>query len=278
MKSVLFTGASGYLGSTIIQTFLCNKKVSKSFDIKVASYVVDEIHRKAKPKWKGEVHECFEIDPSSRSGNLSKAFENVDYAVLIPWARSKSVEMMRNMISVCKSNGVQHIIVLSQYVPGRDSLIGMEYKEVEELVEFSNINYTIIRLGILTHRLHWFKEDIINKVLPLPTKNGRFAPLNEQDVGEMINILLQDIGVYKNKYYTLTGPELFDGRQIARVISQVLDMNVEFVDIKESAAEKLLFDSGVDEKKSKVSNVFNLRHGLSFLPIYLVVHMRKNHL
>jgi uncharacterized protein YbjT (DUF2867 family) len=83
--------------------------------------------------------------------------------------------------------------------------------------------------------------------LPLPIKDGRFAPLDNDDAAEFAVTLFMNPERHAAKAYHLTGPQVVSGHEIAAIANRALQRSVRYVNVSLSNCKKLMLDSGLEE-------------------------------
>jgi hypothetical protein len=76
------------------------------------------------------------------------------------------------------ADNVKFVCLISTIRLDRPSRFGNEFREMEDEIERSGLNYSFIRCGLEMQTLFLFAPDLRKGVLPLPLRNGRVALLN----------------------------------------------------------------------------------------------------
>jgi uncharacterized protein YbjT (DUF2867 family) len=180
----------------------------------------------------------YPIDPANKE-TLERALEGVDAAFL--WqAPNESEQLLKDFIDVAENMGVQNLVILSSYYSHPNS--GHEIEAY--LSSKSIIQYTFLRVPFFTHHFDIYKNTIINeRVLSLPIgTEGSFAPLDDRDFAEVVATLLvsPNGNLHNQASYTLTGPRLYTGPELAERLSIIINDHVTFLGTSLNEAERYL--------------------------------------
>jgi len=123
-----------------------------------------------------------------------------------------------------------------------------QFKECEDIVENSNLCWTVIRCVL-------FQETVLNFIdfdpdgsLSLAILEGKFCPVTLRDIAEVAaTILLGRPRDHAYKIYNLTGPELLSGKDIAHIVSELVEEEIRFVSPSAKEMSKLWRQIGCDE-------------------------------
>jgi uncharacterized protein YbjT (DUF2867 family) len=138
--------------------------------------------------------------------------------------------MEKAFVASAKKCGIQHFVKLSspEAVEGTTSPIPLVHIAVENSIRESGMDYTIIRP-------HFFMQNLLGSAngaresgkLSMPMGKGNISPTDCRDTGEFFAEILTDAsGTHINKSYDISGPELMDFSDAARVIGEVLGREV----------------------------------------------------
>lgn len=223
----LITGATGNIGSQLIK-----KLSNENVNIRAA---VHSLSRSNKIQTIG-VRDLVEIDFDMPSEIQYSIFEDVDKIFLL--TPNFDTRGIVKLLEEAKKAGVQHIIQLSS---DSVSLVSSEsagtkiFKEKEKMIQESGIPYTILRPTAFMQNFltNGFTIKTQNRFY-LPWGKGKVSSVDTRDIASVAaKILISDSENYKNKSYSITGPEALSCYDIAKIFSEVLENNIEFVDISE---------------------------------------------
>jgi NAD(P)H dehydrogenase (quinone) len=241
-KTVLVAGGTGNAGYSALQCLL----ESSCFNVKAGIYKKSD--RRGLVKELPGIQSVHEYDASYIDKNMESAFKDVDYAYLVPPRSKNRVSHIENYVKLCKKHSIKFIVLFSMMRPKQGfSQYSKDYEAMEKCVEKSGVQFSIIKSSMHQQSLFLFQPDILKGSLPLPIGNGKFAPVNICDVSRMlVKIFCDPVGHYRY-IYSVTGPELVDGSQMAAIASESLGINVKFLNISSDNCKDLLMDSGLEE-------------------------------
>jgi uncharacterized protein YbjT (DUF2867 family) len=138
---------------------------------------------------------------------------------------------MLPFIEAAKAAGAQHIVYVS-VPPAGDSKVVPHYT-VERAIEASGVPYTFLRAAffsqnlcrdITTHAVDIAAHDEIF----IPAGNGLTSFIDSRDVAEVAVKVMRDPAAHRNRAYELTGPEVLDFHQVARIFTDVLGRPIRY--------------------------------------------------
>jgi uncharacterized protein YbjT (DUF2867 family) len=229
--SFLITGATGNIGRELI------KILSKeNTHIRAA---VHSVSKSDKILSLG-IRDIVEMDFDKPSEIQFSIFKDVKKVFLLtPNFDTKGVS---KILEEAKKAGVKQIIQLSSdSISLASSALskGIEiFKEKEKIVQESGIPHTILRPTAFMQNFlnNSFTIKTQNKFY-LPWGNGKVSSVDTRDIASIAaKILISDSKNYENKIYSITGPEPLSCNDIAKIFSEVLGFDVEYVNVSEEEA------------------------------------------
>ena len=215
MESILVTGASGNVGSYVLD-FLKNRE-----EIEVIAAVSSpESAKKLDTRIKSVVLNFEKPD------TFVNALENIDRIFLMrPPQISKTKTTFLPFIELAKKKGVKHIVFLS--------LIGVEnnkivpHYKIEQYILASGIPYTFLRAGFFMQNLNTTHlSDIKNlRKIILPAGNGKTSFVDTRDIAEVAALALSENNHFFKKY-NLTGNEALTNFEVAELMSKELKTKI----------------------------------------------------
>ncbi|CAG8559707.1 3781_t:CDS:2 [Paraglomus brasilianum] len=190
------------------------------------------------PFWSSRVSIICSID-SENKDTIREALKNVNAAFL--WkAPGDPEDLLKSFVDVAEENGVQNLVILSTY----HSYLASG-QEIETYVSSKSIpRYTFLHVPFFTHHFDIYKNTIIKeKTLSLPIgTEASFAPLDDRDFAEVVVTLLlsPDDNLHNQTTYTLTGPKLYTGPELAERLSVIMNDHVKFFGTSLNEAEQQL--------------------------------------
>jgi uncharacterized protein YbjT (DUF2867 family) len=233
MSTILVTGATGTIGSHVVQALS-----------QVPGVAVRAATRGGKnPFGAGVSTVNFDYDAPA---SLRDAVAGVEKIFLLTPFVPNQVELAARLLEVARSAGVKHVVKLSAIGCDQEPTIqlGRWHREVERLVEGSGLAYTFLRPNN-------FHENFLNYYPPQPDGNiympwgdSGASFLGGADIAEVAKLALTRPG-HEGKAYTLTGPAALTIAHAARVIGEVSGRTIRYVDVPEDAARKGMLDAGM---------------------------------
>jgi uncharacterized protein YbjT (DUF2867 family) len=229
--SFLVTGATGNIGFELI-------KILSKENVHIRA-TVHSISRSDKILSLG-IKDIVEIDFDKASEIPSSIFKDIDKMFLLtPNFDTKGLpEILEN----AKKIGVKHIVNLSSDSASIESSSisakGIEiFKEKEKIIQQSGIPCTILRPTAFMQ--NFFNNSFTIKTQKrfyLPWGNGKVIFVDTRDIAAIAGKILVSDKDYKNKIYSITGYEALSCHDIARIFSEVLKVDVEYVNVSNEQA------------------------------------------
>lgn len=187
-----------------------------------------------------------------RPETLPAAFQGVDKLFLIIGNVENREEHAKNAIDAAvAAKGVKHVLFYSVFGAEYESILfGRQFRFGEKYLEASGLPWTHLRTIFFQENFAGWAEGIKQGAFYFGIRDGRFAPLNVGDIGEIAANILAGSG-HEGKAYAVTGPELLSGEDFARVFGEVSGKPVQYVSPDQATTLKSLLDSGWPEWQAK---------------------------
>ena len=227
MSKILVTGATGQLGS-----YLINKLLEKVSPEEITVLVRDE-HKAEALKNKGvQIMVGNYNDPAS----LVKAFKGIDKLYFISSSEMMNrVEQHENVVKAAIEAKVGHIFYTSAQRKSEDgsspsAIITNDHVKTDEIIKQSELTYTILKHGLYSDILPLFMGDkvIETGTVFLPAANGKAAFASRKDMAEAGAILLTTNG-HENKTYEISGVDSLSFQDIAGILSELSGKSIQYV-------------------------------------------------
>ncbi|RSD26887.1 SDR family oxidoreductase [Mesobacillus subterraneus] len=213
--SILVTGFNGKIGHEVAR-----KLRDKQIPIKCAVRNVNIAREKH-----GSEYDFVELD-FSKPDTFEDALEGID-GIFLMYPPGDSIEFEK-FIALFQIKGGRHIVYLSvkdvQFMPF------IHHYKNEKLIKKYKISYTFLRAGYFMQNLNDFLKDELKerKRIFVPAGKGRTSFTDARDIAEVAAIALRRPEEHKNKKYTITGDVALDFYEVAEMMTEILNMKVEY--------------------------------------------------
>ena len=227
MSKILVTGATGQLGS-----YLINKLLEKVSPEEITALVRDENKAEA---LKNKGVQIIVGNYEDRA-SLVKAFKGVDKLYFISSSEMMNrVEQHENVVKSAVEAKVGHIFYTSVQRKSEDrsspsAIITNDHVKTDEIIKQSDMTYTILKHGLYSDILPMFMGDKVVETgtVFLPAANGKAAFASRKDMAEAGAILLTTNG-HENKTYEISGVDSLSFHDIAGILSELSGKSIQYV-------------------------------------------------
>jgi NAD(P)H dehydrogenase (quinone) len=158
-------------------------------------------------------------------------------------------------IFAARKVGIRHIVYTSiiNATTNNPALVARDHRLTEEALVRSGVSYTILRNQLYMDSLVDEAAQAI-KTGDLYTNAGRgkWAPVSREDCGMAAAIVLTTPG-HEGKVYDITGPELINHLDLAKLIGEVTGKRVRVIDVDDATFMSRGLRAGMSEVAVKVS-------------------------
>jgi uncharacterized protein YbjT (DUF2867 family) len=144
-------------------------------------------------------------------------------------AADEGTTQTANAVQAAAEAGIRHVVQLSSQGAGLEPMIaaGQYHLDRERVLQRSDLDWTILRCGLfMSNVLYWADSIRQDGTVRHSTGDGRFAPIDPADVGEVAAQALLRPG-HAGKTYELTGNELLTTQDqvgtLARIVGKPID-------------------------------------------------------
>ncbi|MEO1645400.1 MAG: SDR family oxidoreductase [Chloroflexota bacterium] len=217
METILITGATGNVGAEVV----------RSLPDTVQGRLAVRNVRKAQSQI-DTVHDFVPFDFLD-SHTFAPALTNVDRVFLVRPPQLADVSIFEAFINVASECGIKQIVFLS--LQGIERVYFVPHAKIEKAIIASGIPFTFLRAGFFMQNLDTtHRQDIAEKHdVFVPAGNSQTAFIDVRDIGAVAAHVLTTTG-HKNRAYTLTGRELLNYHEVAKLFSDVLPFTVTYSD------------------------------------------------
>lgn len=249
---ILVTGATGHLGSAVIDHLL--KTVSPST---IAAFARSE--EKAAPlKAKGIQVRMGDYHDKAA---LAAAMQGVEKLLFISSSDfNDRPGQHRNVVDAAKNAGVKHIFYTSVTMQNAEhSAIGYlmaDHFTTEAYIKSSGLTYTLLQNNLYMEVLPMFLgANVFETGVFFPAGTGKTAFVSRLDLAEATANAVTGSG-HENKEYQLTGPVSHSFADVAELLSAQSGKSVAYTDAPAEIFENVLQQAGLPEVVIKMSSSF----------------------
>jgi uncharacterized protein YbjT (DUF2867 family) len=229
---ILVTGATGKNGAEIIRRLSGRKE-------RVRAMV--RRHNGILPGTPNVELEYVEADFDD-SASLRKVLRDVQRAFLVTNSSEHVQERQLRFVDLAREAGVRHIVYLSQLHAASDSPLRFlrYHAAVEEALRRSGMTYTNLRPNLYMQGLLMIGHTIASEGRFLaPAGDARVSVVDVRDIAAIAVAALTRSG-HEGKTYDITGPEALTHAEMAAQLSEALERQVAFVDVREQEFREAL--------------------------------------
>ena len=252
---ILITGATGNLGKATID-FLLRKGVSANNIVAL----VRDVAKVEELKAKGINIKIGDYDDYT---SLTKAFVGVEKLLLVSGSDlEKRGNQQENVIKAAKESGVKHIYYTSferknETKTSPIHLVATAHINTENLIKASGMDYTIFRNNLYLDILPmFFGENVLTTGVFLPAGDTKAAFALRMDMAEAIANVLTSEG-HENKDYAFSNTENISVPEMAKILSEVVGKEINYVSPPVDVFVDALSDVGVPIEYVKMTADFS---------------------
>ena len=240
---ILVTGATGQLGSQIVENLL--KQVSPS---EIAVLVRDE--EKAKELKEKGVQ--IRIGDYTNPNSLVEAFKDIKKLILISSNDfNDRIDQHKNAIDAAKQAGVKHIIYTSMSMNDIETsplkAFLKDHYETEDYIKQNGFTYTIMQHSLYSDVIPMFLgEQVLETGVFFPAGEGRVAYASRTDLAEAIaKVALSN--AFDNQSLPMTNIENYSHADVAKILTELSGKEVPYVNPTPEVFEETLKGFGLPE-------------------------------
>jgi uncharacterized protein YbjT (DUF2867 family) len=242
-ESILVTGASGNIGSEVVNLLLA---VAPAVSIKAAVHSRQNV-KKVKD---GDRVKVIPID-YNESDTLRQALKDVDKLFLLTPDVPNASDLASNAVTEAKKAGIRHIVKQSVMGADLEADVGTMrlHRQVEEIIEQSGIPFTFLRPNEFMQNFINFHSPSIkgNNAFYIPLEDAKVSLVDVRDIAAVAVKSLTDEDLHKNKTYLITGPEALSYHQVAEILSNRIGRKINYVNISDEEARAAMKEIGLSD-------------------------------
>ena len=242
---IIISGASGQLGSLVIDELLARKVDPKDLILVSRTPHTDHLNayaaRGASVRF-GDFNQPESLDAAYRGGTRM-------LLISINGGGGDRPELHRVAIDAAVRAGVKQIAYTSYVNADRyeDSTIAVDHLRTERILQESGVAWTLLRNQIYANGLVDQAVQIVSEGRYVThTPDARVAYVTREDCAAAAAAVLATPG-HDNKAYNITGPDAIGPRELVALASEISGKPVELVVLSEADYRRRLADSGMPE-------------------------------
>lgn len=239
---ILVTGATGHLGSAVIQQLLTRLPARQ-----IAALARDE-GKASGLRGKGVDVRLGRYDDVA---SLDAAMRGIEKLLLISGSdQGDPLQDHKNVVDCAKKAGVGCIAYTSRSLKNRDGLANELMKrhfQTEDYIKESGLTHVFFRNALYMDTVPLFVgEKVFDTGINLPAGDGKVAFALRRELGEAAaNVLAQS--VTGDKVYRLTGHEAWSFGDVAQTLTELSGKDVRYTPVETSAFKAQMKERGVPE-------------------------------
>ncbi|MGY2131144.1 SDR family oxidoreductase [Hymenobacter sp. HD11105] len=239
---ILITGATGHLGSAVLQTLL-----QKTAATQLAAFVRDE-HKAADLQAQGV---SIRVGSYDDIASLDRAMQSVEKVLLISGGgEDDALQQHYNVVDAAKRAGVRCLAYTGRALKDPSTLVNqlmVRHFQTEDYIQASGLNYILFRNILYMDTLPLFTGPrVFETGIRLPAGQGRVAYALRSEMGEAIaNVLLEN--TCDNRTYHFTGSEAYSFDDVAAALTAASGKPVAYTPIEQGTFAASMQERGVPE-------------------------------
>ncbi|UOQ91759.1 NmrA family NAD(P)-binding protein [Halobacillus shinanisalinarum] len=171
--------------------------------------------------------ECKQLDFNDPA-TYDNAFRGMKSMFLRRPAKVSQVSDMKRLLLAAKQAGVKKIVYLS--LLGSEKMPFLPDRKIEKLIMNMGFEFTFLRSSFfMQNLLTQHLEDIRDHhQIYVPAGNGKLSFIDARDVAEIAFLSLIHTG-FQNNSFKLTGSQSLTYYEVAKILSEELDFNVNYI-------------------------------------------------
>ncbi|KAA6439288.1 SDR family oxidoreductase [Dyadobacter flavalbus] len=255
---ILVTGATGSLGSAVIETLL--KRIPAS---SIAILTRNE-EKRFSFQARGFLAYLGDFDDIP---SLDNAMKEVEMVLLISAGdEGDRMQQHRNVVDAAKRAGVSGIAYTSRALRDQDTLsnpLMADHFATEDYIRKSGLRYTIFRNALYMDAIPLFVgRQVFQTGIIQSAGMGKVAFALRKEMGEAIAKIMLNEGC-QNKTYKFTGGMAYSFDDIAHALTDLSGIEVSYTPVESPAFEAILIKKGIPAAVVKKITDFNtdIRNG-----------------
>jgi uncharacterized protein YbjT (DUF2867 family) len=242
---ILITGATGNIGSTLIQKFATTNIPVRAL-VRARRVGSPSSHYQAKQIAASNI-EVVSGD-FSEAESLISAMQGVKKLFLLSSLDPQMSQLQQQVINIAKQTDVEHIVKLSVENANPDSELTVMrwHGEVEQYLKASGLAWTNLRPG-------YFMQNLLMSATTIQTQNCFFtihdeitAAIDTRDIAAVAFDVLTNSG-HEQKNYHLTGAEILSYSQMLQQLELILGRKIQLIQLPQDNYRQGMIDAKIPE-------------------------------
>lgn len=181
--------------------------------------------------------------------SLINAMQGIERAFIVTAISPEHVQWHQNFYDAAKQAGVKHIVKFSGFGASTSSTseIIRHHGESDQLLKDSGLTYTILQPNSFFQNILGSLATINSQnAFYMPLKNAKQSLIDVRDIAEVAVAALTESG-HENKVYRLSGAESLSFGEVAKILSDNTNRDIQYVDVPPEAAKQGMMDAGMPE-------------------------------
>ncbi|AGH94515.1 SDR family oxidoreductase [Pseudobdellovibrio exovorus] len=236
--TLLVTGASGNLGRLVVENLLQTVEANR---------IIATSRQPEKLKDLAAKGVQVRLADFERPETLDAAFAGADRILIVSTDQvGARVQGHQRAIKAAQQSGAQHILYTS--LPNAERIAGIlasEHAATEKTIRESGLNYTLLRHNLYFEvALQTLTGGYERGQMAGVAGKGQVAYVSREDCARAAAAALISAGS-ENREFDITGSEAFNYDQLAKILSEITNRQIGYLNIEEDQFKSALVSSGV---------------------------------
>ena len=252
MNSILVTGASGHMGTVVLETLLRKLQPGQIHALTRSPEKAAAFRLKGLNAFLGDYNDV----PA-----LEQAMQGVDTVLLISAGDAGNrMQEHQNVIDAAVKTGVSQIAYTGRSLQNRETLANKLMEEhflTEDLIQASGMKYILFQNALYMDAIPLFVgPNVFETGIQLPAGGGKVAyALRSEQAEAIANVLLHED--FQNQTYRFTGSAAYSFYEVAEVLSRLSGKEVQYHAPDVNTFEAALRERGLPEAAIQKIASFN---------------------
>ncbi len=234
--NILITGATGSIGSALA-------KQLTDHNIPFRALVRDLDKAKTLKQLK---HAELFIGDFKDEQSIIKALKGIEKVFLVTNSSEEAEDLQSGFVDLAAKSNVKHLVKLSQFAADLNSPVRFlrYHAAVEQKIIETGLQYTFLRPNLFMQGLLGFADLIKYQQQFFATAgDAKISLVDTRDIAAVALAALttKDQG---NRIYDITGEDAISHQEIARILSEVLEKEIKYINVTDYEMQNALLNGG----------------------------------